>query len=249
MDYDKRNIIELNNIFFEIAGRSILSNVNLGIKEEYKLQEILEKQLKLPIKIKNDAKCAAIAENKIGCIKGYKRALFLTLGTGIGGAIIIDGKLLNTGEYPGAEVGHMVIEKDGIKCNCGKQGCFERYASMKVLKNNLRKELGLTEKTRGEELLRMIRSNKKGDDNYEKIENTVALFIDYLAIGISNLINIFEPEAVGIGGSFVFFEDVLLDRLKKRILKENLLFNKRKEIAIYPAVLGNDAGIIGATLI
>ena len=225
---------------------SILKSVNLGIKEEYKIKEILEKTLKIPVTIRNDAKCAALAENKIGCLKGNKRSIFLTLGTGIGGAVIIDGKLLNTGEYPGTEVGHMVIEKGGKKCNCGNHGCFETYASMKVLKNNLRKELGFTEKTRG--LLRIIRSNKPGDKNYKKIENTIDEFIDYLSIGIANLINIFEPQEIGIGGSFVYFEGVLLERLKKRIKEKNLLFNKREEIQISCAVLGNDAGIIGATL-
>lgn len=248
-----KNKYEITQIGMAVPGTIkdgvILKAVNLGIKkEEYRLKEILEKKLKMPVEIRNDAKCAALAENKLGCIKGKKRALFLTLGTGIGGAVIIDGKLLDTGTYPGIEVGHMIIQKDGKKCNCGNYGCFETYSSMKVLKNNLRKELGFTEKTRGEELLAIIRTNKKDSKDYEKIENVVQEFIDYLSIGIANLINIFEPEAIGIGGSFVFFENVLLSRLKKNIIDKNLLFNKRKELEIYPAVLGNDAGIIGAVL-
>ena len=115
----------------------------------------------MPIKIRNDAKCAALAENKIGALKDYKRSIFLTLGTGIGGAVIINNELLDTGELPGCEFGHMVIQRDGIKCNCGKQGCFEKYASMKALKTNLRKNLGLDEKTRGQELLDIIRKNLK----------------------------------------------------------------------------------------
>ena len=107
----------------------------------------------------------------------------------------------------------MIIQKDGIKCNCGKNGCFEKYASMKALKNNLRAELGLDEKTRGQELLDMIRKNNQ-DDRITKIVNE---YIEYLSIGISNLIDIFEPEAIGIGGSFVYFSDVLLDKLKNNI--------------------------------
>ncbi len=234
---------EIEEIGIAVPGTiydgTILKSVNLGF-EQYNLQQILERQIGMPIKIRNDAKCAALAENKLGALKGKSRVLFLTLGTGIGGAVIIDGKLLDTGKYPGLEIGHMIIEKDGRECKCGNHGCFERYASMKILKNALRKEWGLTESTRGQELLSMLRSGRE--------ETSVQEFIDYLSIGIANLINIFEPEAVGIGGSFVFFENILLNKLKKNIIDKNLLFNKREKLDIVTAVLGNDAGIIGAVL-
>lgn len=149
----------------------------------------------------------------------------------------------------GCEFGHMVIEKDGLFCNCGKFGCWERYASMKSFKNQLRKALDFDESTRGEELLDIIRKNKPENNNYEVIEKVVDEFINDLSIGIANLINIFEPEAIGIGGSFVHFEDVFMERLRKSLLEKNMLFNERKNINIETAILGNDAGIIGATLI
>ena len=224
-----------------IKGTVIIKSVNLGVKN-YNLVDNLKKEIELPIKIRNDAKCAAIAENKIGALKDYNRSIFLTLGTGIGGAVIINNELLDTGELSGCEFGHMVIQKDGLKCNCGKNGCFEKYASMKALKNNLRETLGVDEKTRGQELLDYLRKNP--DD--EKINSIIKEYIEYLSIGISNLINIFEPEAVSIGGSFVYFSDVLLEKLKNNIQKNNLLFNSRDELIIVPAALGNDAGIIGA---
>ena len=223
-----------------ICDGVILKSVNLGINGQYDLRKILETNLNLPITLRNDAKCAALAENKMGCLKDYSRSIFLTLGTGIGGAVIIDNKLLNTGKYSGSEFGHMVIERNGKMCNCGNKGCFETYASMKVLKRNLKDELGLPQKTRGEELLHILRES----DEYE----SVADFIDALAIGIANLVNIFEPEAIGIGGSFVFFQDVLLPKLVKHIKEKGLLFNPREELKIFPAMLGNDAGLIGATL-
>ncbi len=224
-----------------IKGTVIMKSVNLGVKN-YNLVDNLKKEIELPIKIRNDAKCAAIAENKIGALKDYDRSILLTLGTGIGGAVIINNELLDTGELSGCEFGHMVIQKDGLKCNCGKNGCFEKYASMKALKNNLREALGVDEKTRGQELLDYLRKNP--DD--EKINSIIKEYIEYLSIGISNLINIFEPEAVSIGGSFVYFSDVLLEKLKNNIQKNNLLFNSRDELIIVPAALGNDAGIIGA---
>ena len=224
-----------------IKKEQILKSVNLGVKE-YNLVENLKKEIQLPIKIRNDAKCAALAENTIGALKDYKRSLFLTLGTGIGGAVIINDKLLDTGDLPGCEFGHMIIQKDGIRCNCGKKGCFEKYASMKALKTNLRDALGLDENTRGQELLDMLRKNK---DNYV-INKIVDEYIEYLSIGISNLIDVFEPEAVCLGGSFVYFADVLLEKLKNNIQRKKYLFNIRKELIIIPAALGNDAGIIGS---
>lgn len=219
----------------------ILKSVNLGVSN-YNIIDNLKKEINLPIKIRNDAKCAAIAENKIGALKDYSRSIFLTLGTGIGGAVIINNKLLDTGELPGCEFGHIIIQKDGLKCNCGKNGCFEKYASMKALKTNLRQVLGVDEKTRGQELLDIIRKNP---DN-EELNKVIDEYIEYLSIGLSNLINIFEPEAIGIGGSFVYFSDVLLDKLIKNIIKKQYLFNKREKLIIIPAALGNDAGIIGA---
>ncbi len=226
-----------------ICNKKIIKSVNLGI-ENYQLIDNLKKEIKIPIKIRNDAKCAALAESKYGALKNYKRSIFLTLGTGIGGAVIIDGKLLETGNVPGCEFGHMIIQKDGIKCNCGKKGCFEKYSSMKAFKTKLRNELGLDETTRGQELLDMLRKNGEN----AKIKKVVSEFIDYLGIGISNLINIFEPEAVGIGGSFVYFSDIFIEKIKTNIQNNNLLFNKRDELIIVPAALGNDAGIIGSCL-
>ncbi len=242
---------EISKIGIAIPGtvneNTIIKSVNLNI-ENYDIINALKKSIKKPISIKNDAKCAAIAENRYGCLKKYNRSLFLTLGTGIGGAVIINDKLLDTGDLPGCEVGHMVIEKNGKQCKCGKKGCFERYASMKILKDNLRNELGLDEKTRGQELFDIIRNNNPSNKNYEKIEKIVNEFIENLAIGISNLINIFEPEAIGIGGSFVYFEEVLLNRLRTKILEDNLLFNKRESVIIETAILGNESGIIGAVI-
>lgn len=242
---------KISNVGIAIPGtvdeNTVVKSVNLGLKN-YEIVKKLEEKIQLPIKIRNDAKCAALAENIYGCLKLYNRSVFLTLGTGIGGAVMIDHKLLDTGSLPGCEIGHMSIEKDGVLCGCGRKGCFERYASMKALKDKLRKALGYDEKVSGKELFEIIRSNNPANKDYDIIEKIVKEYIEDLSIGIANLINLFEPEAIGIGGSFVYFEEVLLDRLKEELLSKKLLFNPRKEIVIKTAVLGNDAGIIGATL-
>ena len=230
-----------------VTDNKIIKSVNLGIKD-YNIVQSLSRKIKLPIKIRNDAKCAAIAENKYGCLKNYKRSIFLTLGTGIGGAVIINNKLLDTGELPGCEFGHMVIEEDGLLCKCGKFGCWEKYASMKSFRDNLRKILGYTEKTSSQELLNILKNMKENDKNYKKVQDLIDKYIKDLSIGISNLINIFEPEVIGIGGSFVYFEDILLEKLKRKLEEKDMLFNYRKEIKIEKAILENNAGIIGAIL-
>lgn len=230
-----------------VTNKTVVKSVNLGL-ENYEIVDNLKKKINLPIQIRNDAKCAALSENTYGCLKGYNRSIFLTLGTGIGGAVIINNELLDTGDLPGCEIGHMVIEKDGLLCNCGRKGCFEKYASMKAFKNNLRSELGYNEKVSGKELLAIIKNTKPQEENYLKIEKVITEYIENLSIGIANLVNIFEPEAIGICGSFVYFEEVLLEALRKSLLEKDKLFNPRKDINIQTAVLGNDAGIIGALL-
>ena len=245
---------DITNIGIAIPGTIkegiIVKSVNLGI-ENYPIVEELKNSIQLPIQIQNDAKCAGIAENRYGSLKSYQRSIFLTLGTGIGGAVLINHQLLNTGNLPGCEFGHMIIQKEGIPCKCGKKGCWEKYASMKTFKDNLRKELGLTETTRGQELLEIIRQNeeqKEEKDKDQRITKVIENYIENVSIGISNIINIFEPEAIGIGGSFVYFQDILLEKIKKYIQEKNLLFNKREKLVIEPAILGNDAGIIGSVI-
>ena len=230
-----------------VKNEIVVKSVNLGLKN-YEIVKNLQKKIQLPIKIRNDAKCATLAENTYGALKSYDRSIFLTLGTGIGGAVVIHNELLDTGELPGCEFGHMLIERNGKLCRCGKKGCWETYASMKAFKDNLREILNLDEKTSGKELLDMLRKIDKSNPKYIQINKLIEQYIEYLSIGISNLVNIFEPEAIGIGGSFVFYEEIFLEKLKEKLLKDNLLFNERKEIVIQTAILDNDAGIIGATL-
>ena len=203
----------------------------------------------LVIELQNDAKCAAIAENKYGALQEYKSSIFLTLGTGIGGAVIIDGKILEGKCFSGYEFGHITIDLNGEQCKCGKRGCFELYGSMRSFKTNLKQKLGLSQFTHSEQLLDLLKYDVALEKNDVIIKQVIEEYTENLAIGISNLINIFEPEAIGIGGSFSYFEDFLLEKLKQKILNENLLFNYRSDIIIKSALLKNDAGIIGASML
>lgn len=196
------------------------------------------------IVIKNDAKCAGIAEKKYGAIKNYNDAVFLCLGTGIGGATFYNGKLIEPKRAAGSEYGHMIIEKDGIECNCGNRGCFEKYASMKAFKNGLKEILNIDDNLDSKELFNILLNEYEN----EKVNMYINNYIDNLILGIANITNIIEPEVICIGGGFVYYEKLLYTRLMERLNENKYTYTFNKpEIVL--AKLGNDAGIIGATLI
>ena len=240
-------IHDIENIGIAVPGtvteNKIIKSVNLGL-ENYDLAGKLEKVLKTKVKLKNDAKCAALAEHKYGELVKYDDSVFLCIGTGVGTAVIHDGKLLEPDDVPGFEFSHTIIQKDGELCNCGKRGCFETYASLKRFKQKVSDRFDLNTLS-GKIIRKFIEENP---DN-QLIKEMIKEYVDYLSIGISNLINIFEPDAICIGGSFSEYGNIFYEPLKETLIQGNLLFNKRNEIIIKYAKLKNDAGIIGATLI
>lgn len=223
-----------------VSDNKIIKAENLHIKDFQIVKEI-SKFYNIPIKLRNDAKCAALAEKEYGSLKNVKDAILLTLGTGIGGAVFLNGELLIPSKYEGFEIGHMVIEKDGLQCNCGRKGCFEKYASMQVLKEKISKKL-IKEDISGEELENILLNSKKLG-----VDSIIDDYIEYLSLGICNLINIFEPEIISIGGSFAYHDKVLLKKLQNKVKNEET-FNKNDMPQIVIAELKNDAGIMGAVL-
>lgn len=216
---------------------------NLGLKE-FDFQAHLAEKYGLPVKVRNDGKCAALAEKHYGAMKEFEDCIFINIGTGIGGAAFIDGKLLEPKRYSGFEFGHMTLVKDGIQCTCGKKGCFERYASIKSLKNRILKTLNME----GQDISGQYMREELMVKYHDEVENDIKDFIDYLRIGVCNLIDIFEPEVVCFGGSFSYYEGhPVLEKLIKEINKDNSTFNHDKP-QIITAHFKNDAGIIGATI-
>ena len=215
---------------------------SLRYMSDINITKLIKERMDCNFSIENDAKCAGIAESMYGSTKPAQDNIYLCLGTGIGGAAFINNKLVEPRYKSGMEFGHMIIQKDGRECKCGSKGCFETYCSMKVLKREISETLELNENETGANIVNEIR--KHIDDL--RIKPLIEEYVQYLAIGIANLINIFEPEIICIGGSFVYIGDLIIPRLKKAIQEKGLLFNSRKEINIVLASLGNDAGIIGA---
>ena len=243
----KISIKEIESIGIAIPGTVsngiIIKAENLGIRNLEIVKE-LNTVFNIPIFLQNDAKCAAIAEKEFGSLKEFDDAMLLIIGTGVGGAVFFDKKLLKPKRYSGFEVGHMAIKTEGEKCGCGRIGCFETYGSMKRFKEKIKAEFKLPD-IDGKKIKEFIIQN----NNNEKLNIIIDKYIDDLAIGVTNLINIFEPEAVSLGGSFSYYEDILLHRLEKRIIEKKELFNREGNIPKFvTAKLKNDAGIIGAAM-
>lgn len=222
----------------------VLTNlINLKIKE-FDISSILMEHFDIPVLLKNDAKCAGLAEKTYGALKEYQDAVFLCLGTGIGASVFMNGKELKPIQNPGMEIGQMVIDKNGIKCNCGKTGCFETLCSVKRLKDKLIDEMNLSKEVSSKELLEILKWRAK-EENIKKI---LEEYIDNLNIGLSNIIDIFAPQAICLGGGFVYFEEILYKPFLEKYYNERKSFYKDRIPDIKLALLGNDAGIIGATI-
>ena len=236
-----KSIYNFSEIGIGMAGTIkdgiILVSPNIGIKN-LNIKKLLEEKTGVKVNISNDAMCAAIGEYVYSNLRNYEKILFLTLGTGIGGNILLNGKIVDNPEYQ--ELGHTVIKENGIQCKCGKKGCFERYGSILVFKNKIIERLGLSYDISGPDLREQIKIHQ------EKVEDIIEEYINDLCLGLSILINKFNPDIVVIGGGFARYDYLLLEPLKERIKGMELLHNK--DIIIQTAKSGNDAGIIGATI-
>lgn len=227
-----------------ISNQKIVKAGNLGVYD-FDLVSKLKVKYPVPIHIRNDGKCAALAEKKFGEMKMYDDCVFVNIGTGIGGAVFLGGKLLEPKKYSGFELGHMIIQKDGKTCTCGKKGCFERYCSIKALKETITTTLGIENHNISGQYLREELMVKYHDE----VEKDIEEFLSNLTIGIGNLIDMFEPEVICFGGSFSYYEgNPLLEEFIKRINNKNTTFNDGNKPKIVTAKFKNNAGIIGATL-
>jgi glucokinase len=227
---------------------------NLGFKDTPMVKYIQE-TIDKPVFIENDANAAAYGEFVAGAAKGAKNAVCITLGTGVGGGIIIDGKIYAGSNFAGAEIGHTVIEVDGAQCSCGRKGCFEAYSSatglIRMTKEAIAEHpdciMAQSEKEKGKVTARTSFDCMRAGDKYAKA--VVDKYIKYLAAGITNTINIFQPDILCIGGGVCNEGDTLLVPVKELVKKEVYSKNSPKNTEIVIAKLGNDAGIIGAAFL
>lgn len=221
---------------------------------QYPLADRLSAQLDgKKVYIENDANAAAKAEAIAGVAAGAPISVMITLGTGVGGGIIIDGKVYTGFNFAGAELGHVVIQKDGRQCSCGRKGCFEAYASATALVSMTKEKLAACKDTLmwemcGNDINKAdariaFAAMKKGDRAGKEV---VDMYISYLACGITNMINIFQPEVLLIGGGVCNERDYLLKPLTEIVNADQYTRNQAVKTEIKIAALGNDAGIVGA---
>lgn len=239
VDKEKGTVIYANNLNF----------YDVPIADE------LNKHINKPVFVDNDANCAAWAEFVAGSAKGFDTSVVITLGTGVGSGVIIDGKLQGGFNFCGGELGHMVIDVNGPKCTCGRDGCFEVFSSATGI-INMTKEFAEKDKAskmwdytkEGKFTGRTaFRAAKDGDETAKKV---VENYIKYLAIGVANIINIFQPEIFVLGGGISNEGDNLINPLKEKVFSQTYTNPSVVPMCdIVTAKLGNDAGIIGAALL
>lgn len=227
-------------------------NANFGYRN-WHLVEAMEKLLPCPIYIENDANAAAYGEYIGGGARGASYAVVITLGTGIGSGIIIDGKIFSGFNSAGAEIGHTVIIKDGRRCMCGRCGCWERYASARALADDTREAMIARKDNMMWKLVDgdASRVNAKTAFDGMRAGDTLATdivnrYIEYVACGITNVINIFQPEIICIGGGVSREGETLLAPVRAYVDKEDYARDGMKRTSIVAAELRNDAGIMGA---
>ncbi len=219
-------------------------------------KEMLEERIGKPIYLENDANCAALGEAIAGVGKGVGNFVAVTLGTGVGSGIIVNGKIVSGVNYAGGEMGHTVIMVNGKQCNCGRKGCWEQYASATALIAKTKEAMlenkdskmwllcnGSVDNASGRTAFDAMRL---GDEAAQKVVDN---YIYYVAVGVSNIINTFQPEFVCVGGGVSHEGETLLAPLRKHIEDERYSIYASKQTKVVAAELGNDAGIFGAALL
>lgn len=233
----------------------IIYNNNLGFINA-PIRKVIQKEIPVPVYLDNDANCAALAEGLLGAAGGVKYSVTITLGTGIGGGIIMNNEIYSGFNNAGAELGHMVILSGGKECTCGRKGCWEAYASATAL-IELTQEAAL--KNHDSLLYTLVDGDltlitaktpfdaaKQGDPVANKV---VRDYIGYLSEGLINIINIFQPEVLIVGGGVSKQGEYLINLLLERINQDTYSREEIPKTKLRTALLGNDAGIIGAALL
>ena len=251
------NIKNIKGIGLGIPGPVLEQNIvaffaNFPWERNINIKEKLEKLTGIETKLDNDANIIALGEAKYGAAKGSKSSVTVALGTGIGGGIYIDGKLVSGAKGAGGEVGHMKIVKDGKLCGCGQRGCFEAYVSATGL---IREAVSRLTVNKQNLLYKMIDGDLmklEAKDIFDAAREGDAFSLDlvdyeaeYLALGIANILNIINPEVVVLGGGVALAGDILLNPMREKMVKYALPVTL-EELKIVQGVLGNEAGIKGA---
>lgn len=224
--------------------------------ENVPMGAMLKERLGRDVFIENDASAAAYGEFLAGAGVGTNSMVAVTLGTGVGGGVVIDGKLFSGANLAGGELGHTVIVYDGAQCTCGRKGCWEAYASATALIRLTKESMEANKDSKMWELCGGKIENASGRTAYDGMRagdkaatEVVNKYQDFVACGVTNMVNIFQPEVLCIGGGISKEGDTLLKPIAEVVARDRFSKNVEKQTEIKIAKLGNDAGIIGAAYI
>lgn len=253
---EKIDISKIQTVGIGVPGVVTKDNkvtcVNLGLINEPIVEKLENTFKNTKIAVGNDANVAALAEYYYGSMKNFESGVMITLGTGIGGGIVINDKLITGANGIGAEIGHIVIGENYYDCNCGNNGCFETFCSASAIINyakKLVKENDSLIKDMCDSNLENITAKMVFDayrENDEVAKLVVERFRKYLAIGLANIINFIDPDVISIGGGVSNANDLILDGLTDKV-KNHLPFKESNICEIVIAKFKNDAGILGAS--
>ncbi len=224
----------------------IITTPNLPFKN-FNIVKPLKDKFNIDVYLDNDANAAAIGEYAFGAGKGTSNMVFITVSTGIGGGAILNGKIYRGNTCNALEIGHMTLEKDGPRCNCGNYGCAEALASGTAIARIAKDQVEKGEKTSLADYEKItayevFKEAKKGDDIASKVLNRV---LNYLGICVANIITSFDPEMVIIGGGVSKGGEIVFNKVKE-VVKERCFKAMWENTKIVPAALGTDAGVVGA---
>ena len=235
-------------VLVDKKGETILFSPNLPLWRNIPIKRMVSERFSVPCVLENDANAAAWGEKWVGAGREADSLVMLTIGTGIGGGIVINKKLWRGVNNVAAEIGHMVIQMDGPKCSCGNYGCIEAYASATAMvrrfKESLKSGMPSSLKDAGEITAKMINDAalQQGDRaSLDIIKETG----QYLGIAIVNIMHILNPEVIVLTGGMIGSGDLLMNPIKQ-VIEEKAFEASAKETKIVFSQLGNDAGIIGA---
>lgn len=254
----KVTIGEVNSIGIGTPGAAnrnsgiVLYSCNLGF-DNTDLRTLIKSKLGKEVYVENDANAAAFGEVLNGAGKGCKDVVVVTLGTGVGGGIIIGGKIYTGFNFCGAELGHTVIQYGGRQCGCGRRGCFEAYSSATALINMTKEAMQQHSDSKMWEIAGGSLDNVDGKTAFdgwragdEAAVGVVNMYIEYLGCGLTNIVNTFQPEVLLIGGGICKEGENLTKPLEEFIKRESYCIDPSRSTRLDIAKLGNDAGIIGA---
>lgn len=233
----------------------VLYSNNLGFRNT-DLRGMLKGYFGMHIYVENDANAAAYGEALAGAAKGYRNAIVVTLGTGVGSGIIIDGTIYTGFNFCGAELGHNVIVYDGRPCTCGRKGCFEQYCSATALIRATKEAMEQDQTSKLWELAAGNEGHVNGKTAFDAMRlgdpagtKVVEDYINHLGCGLTNIVNTFQPEILLLGGGICKEGDYLLTPLRAYIERESYGLDTVQPTRLDIARLGNDAGIIGAAFL